>query len=397
MKLDPLSKSSYKRFLTCPWLAHAIKNLGFEDAYGAAAAWGVAFHELIAEVLAGRLTLEQAMAKAQDEEMATMLDRTLILIPQVGPDAKVEEHVLVDKNGKRTNKEDKAVAHGYLDLMDPQDDDLVDITDWKTGRWVKDDPFERHMYGGLLAHAVYPKARIIRFRLRYTRTDEVLESVYTWEDKNNLHILAPDGKESRMHDAKGPMNAWIAAIRNQIRQTKAEPRPGEWCTKHYGRPCVFNGTLCPLSQNADKALEAFVLQKDPIQALMAARNGVITKSTAGLVFQAIGQMETVLGNIKKAVEEWSKENGDFKVGESVYGWQSKRKHKVDATFALETLFEAGLSYEEISRAVNISRTSLHRLSKRDYPDLREALELGISEVDGPEIFGCKKGGVAEDD
>jgi hypothetical protein len=388
MKLDPLSKSSYKRFLTCPWKAHAVKNLGFEESYGPAAAWGVEFHELIAKVLQKELTLEQALPKARDDEMAAMLDRTLILLPNFR--GKAEEHVLVDKNGKRTDKEEKAIVHGYLDVMIQEDDETALVIDWKTGRWEQDDVFERHLYAGMLARAIFPKVRAIRFQLRFTRSGNILESIYTWEDKNNLHILAPDGSESTMYDVKGPMNAWIAGIRNAIRQTKAEPRPGEWCVKNYGKKCDFNGNICPLSQNADKALEAFVMQKDPIQALMAARNGVITQSTAGLVYQAIGQMESVLENVKDAVKNWSKENGNFKVGDSEYGWFNRKVYSVDEAFALETLFEAGLSYAEIAKVVNLSKTSLGRLSKRNYPELIEALQFAIDRKDGPPTFGAIK-------
>ncbi len=391
MKLDPLSKSTYKNWLKCPWKAHAHKNLGFVDVSGPAALMGIEFHYLLAEVLAGRMTLEQAIAAASTKEIGWWLENTWQWLPFL-PDQPLllEEHIEIDKKGKRLGREDKGkgIAHGILDVIVEENPDEILVVDWKSGRWIADDPFERHNYAGLLAHAAFPKARVIKFQLNFVRFQSTLESVYTFEDERNVHILEPGGKEVRLYDQKGPLLAWIGSIRNRIRQTKCEPRPGAHCTNWYGRPCIFNGYECPLSENLPAVMDDFVLTNDPVAALKAIKNQEdITPANAGLALQAIHQMQSVLERVEGQIKDWSKEHGDFAVGQSRYGWGKRKKYEVDKEYVLRTLFEANLTYNEIAKAVNISKSSIDKLPA-SFADLKEAIEaLGINELDGTPSFG----------
>jgi hypothetical protein len=391
VRLDPLSKSTYKNWLKCPWKAHAHKNLGLVDVSGPAALNGQEFHYLLAEALSGRMTLERAIAAASIEEIGWWLENTMRWLPFL-PDQPLllEEHIVIDKKGKRLDSKDKeqGIAHGILDVIVEENEDQILVVDWKSGRWVQDDQFERHNYAGLLAHAAFPDARVIRFQLQFVRFQSTLESIYTFEDERNVHILEPNGKELKLYDQRGPLLAWIAAIRNRIRQTKCEPRPGAHCTNWFGRPCIFNGYECPLSENLPAVMDDFVLTNDPVAALKAIKNQeAVTSKNAGLALQAIQQMQSVLERVEGQVKDWSKEHGDFAMGQSRYGWGKRKKYEVDKAYILRALFESDLTYNEIAKAVNISKSSIDKLPA-GFADLKEAIEaLGINELDGTPVFG----------
>jgi hypothetical protein len=354
---------------------------------------GQEFHHLTEEVLAKRLTLDEAIAEVSAPEIGYWLETTFDAALPFDADGELllEEYVMIDSKGRRltADQSSKAVSHGYLDVMTLLTPDTLLIVDWKSGRWEQDDIFERHSYAGLLGHAAFPQARVIRFQLRFVRSGHVLESVYTWEDERTVHIVDPRGKEFRMRDPKGPFLAWLGAVRNKIRLTKAEPRPGAHCTKWYGKPCIFHGAECPLSANLPAAMDDFVMQADPIAALMSIKNNVdIIPASAGLAYQAITQMEAVLDRIKDSIKDWSKTYGSFQVGDTPYGWGTKEKGIVDKKFVIEQLFESGLSYADIAKVINISRSSLKKLPAGDLRDV--VFDLGIKTKPVP-TFGTLNG------
>jgi hypothetical protein len=70
--LQPLSKSTYQTFESCPWKAHCHKNLGIKSESGPAAEMGIKVHELIAKILTGEIKYDDIDIFAETEEMATL-------------------------------------------------------------------------------------------------------------------------------------------------------------------------------------------------------------------------------------------------------------------------------------------------------------------------------------
>lgn len=386
MKLQPLSKSKYGDFLKCPWKAHALKNLGFEDKWGGAADMGIEMHDIVARILAGEITEEQGFGLASSPEVRWLVKRALELSLVQSDNVQLEHRVKIDKKGKITDLESKAMAHGILDIIEPDEGSgILRVDDWKSGKWEKDNEFERHLYAGVLAHALFPDYPKIRFNLIFVRSGNILTSDYAYAKKGDVTITAPDGSITVMSDPKGGMLAWIQAIVRRIEHTPAKPNPGAHCTNWYGSPCVFHGFECPLSSKLPATTHAALPDYEGYKkGFLMLKDHPDTITDPELVsdgYFAATQLEAAIRAVKHNAEEWSRINGSFKIGDSVFGWHDKPSYQVDEAFVLKTLIDAGVPYEDIARCVNVSKTSISKLSKKNYAEIRDALEaLAITKV-----------------
>jgi hypothetical protein len=103
-------------------------------------------------------------------------------------------------------------------------------------------------------------------------------------------------------------------------------------------------------------------------------------------------MDHFLTEATHRIEEWSKTNGNIDIGGHRYGWKNTNTNDVDTEFVLEQLIKADIPLEDIAKVVNISKTSIAKLPKKKYGDLRDTLEtFGVSTVAGKPRFGELKG------
>lgn len=310
-------------------------------------------------------------------------------------DLKVEEYVCVDKNGKRTDDPEKAILHGYMDVLcDLPGKNTTLIVDWKSGRWEKDNEFERHKYA-LLGRAVYPQNDNVIFQLFFLRTGHVLETQYRWDKTGKSCTIMHNGGPSNTvyGDKKDPILEYFNVRIQRINRTAPKPRPGKHCEKWYGKPCQCLGVECPLSANLPNVVEELAGTESELVAslfldLIQNPAAEMSKEEVALAFYASAGLKKNLNSVNDAIQEWSRINGTFQLGDSTYGWFNKDEYTVDEPFALETLVEAGLPYDVIAKCVNISKTSLGKLSKKQYPALVETLnEWAITSQKGKPKFG----------
>jgi len=382
MILQPLSKSKYEVFLKCPWKAHALKNLGLEDSWGQPAADGIETHDLLEGVLSERISEPMALEMASSDEVRSLFAKGVMLSPVVDKErALFENRVSIDKKGNITTDAKKSIAHGILDIVEPiPSKEIVVVSDWKTGKYQKDNIFERHLYGGMLAHAMFPEYSTVHFNLIFVRSGDVLHSEYKFSKKDKeLLITSPSGKTEFLCDNKSPLLAWLEAIIRKIRTTPARPNPGQHCVKWYGTPCVFHGAECPLSQRlpatTHEILPDYKEYKEAFFAMRDHSDIINSADTAARAYFAATQLENAAKVVKQNAAQWTDRNGPFQIGDTMYGWHESDVNTVDTGFVIQTMLDSGMSVEEIGRVASISKTSIERLPIK-YNELK-ALLLGL--------------------
>lgn len=382
MYLVPLSKSTYQNFLLCPWAAHAFKNLGIESETSEAAQIGVDTHALIAEVLLGNVSEAAIDIFAGSEDIATYTHNALTYFPRPtlddGSPAQyfVEQKIMVDRNGRITEYRSEALLIGFLDLLWRVDTDRAYVRDWKTGNWEKTSKPESHMYA-VLGRAFFPGVKRLTFELCFVKSGNSYKTEYHWsDDDRTCSVTYHDGNEDVVFSDYDPiLEYWNVRIK-QIEDTPCTPVPGDHCTRWYGKPCQFLGKGCPLndidpreqsdlpvsfkSPEYTKAL-ASIIKDEPITAQIAS-NGLY----------AMIRMEEYLKHAKQRIMDWSRDNGQIKIGPSVYGWTNRTVYDVDSVFVINALIENEVPFEDWP--VNISKSSIAKLPKNKYREVRDLLE-----------------------
>jgi len=98
-------------------------------------------------------------------------------------------------------------------------------------------------------------------------------------------------------------------------------------------------------------------------------------------------MEQFLKVAQGRIEDWSKINGPIKVGNTKYGWAKNIKEKVDVPYVFNVLLENNVPVEEWGRLASVSKTSISRLPKKQYEDVRELLDtFAITSSEGKPTF-----------
>ena len=411
MKIEPLSKSLYKEWETCPWRAHAFANLGFQSTSGQAAMDGSEYHELAERYYKEEITADQAVELATNEEVRDLLQTGFTIWP---PNPNIEyiceERIYVNSKGKPVKGERGATAAGTLDLRYILDDILY-VEDWKTGRWQRNNPIESWMYGGLLAHACHPEINEVVFRLRWVRTASEMETRFRFTDKGReVEIFKPDGKTERLYDTKGPFVGWINAIQGRIKSTKAEPRPGDHCNRYYGEPCQFRGAECPLNSALPAKIEedGILAQRGSdigrdFMVVLRQPETELSPTIASNAMIGIQQLEGGIKAVKKRIEAWSKTRGsagEFFVGKDKYGLHTPRQKVLDKAYAIQMLVESDMPYEDMAKYLNPSISSMEKIPVTRYPEVKEAiLTVGVDTLPGKEKWGKipKEGDDGKDD
>lgn len=438
--LFPLSKSGLGNFEMCPWYAHALKNLGFQSPPSEATEIGIKKHWWVGEILQGNTSVED-MRVAEPPEIYEDVELALQQhdIP-TNTAQLVEAYFALDINGQLVGTKpfqapDTAVIHGYQDLIVVEWQDATIVKDWKFGNWEKDDPAERHMYV-LGARAQFPEHNLFRFIRHFPRSGNQYLFAYEFEDDGTVKIWE-HGKRS-LKRLKGQPNGlveWMQALVRRVQNTPPIPTPGRQCTSMYGHPCPFLGLECPATAGRlpapimsafDKleSSEAFTVLRDLVAEPMVIKEGkeysVIThdgrkisegwtnkaKAQAWLksdylpsmlkeipedrvqwAFAGNQRLQEFCKRLEKRLKAWSEIHGDIIVGDIAYGWRPKAKNEVDTTYALRTMLENGVPVEAISRAVNISKTSINRLPN-EYEDIKELLlEMAVTDGESKMEFG----------
>mgnify|MGYP000843924945 FL=1 len=380
MILKPLSKSTYSVFLVCPFRAHAFKNLGFERPSNFMAQRGKLIHTLREKIEDGELTLEDAISQTDDPEMANLLERTVLNDPFHGPEFQkmTEAHVKIDAEGNCVETDDEAAAYGYLDQVVFLPDELL-VDDLKTGMTEYDDVFERHLYAGLLAKAAQPEYERIRFVRYFCRSGNRYEYLYEWRKRKNgstsLHVTDPSGKRSQIRGKNSnPLVDYLQKVLKKIDRTSPRPRPGSHCRNWFGSPCDFRGNVCPLTRNlpqivpvSGEAHQAEPLIKYAFLAFLKNSDpdfiNSMSHDLASMAYDAVLQLEAGIKEVEKKLKMWAETNGPINLHEESYGWHFKQDIQIDKEKALEILLTNNLTYSDISRAINISRSSVEKLPK----------------------------------
>lgn len=390
MILTPLSKSTWQTFEKCPWKAHAHKNLGLESVAGPAAEMGVEVHDIIARVLKRELDFQDIDKVASSDEVSSLAKNYLLFDDFGDSNLFIEERVMVDEHGNRTEMECQAMIHGFLDVFWRETAEYARFKDWKSGRWESYNPFESNVYA-LATRASFPGVTKVRAELCFLRSGNSIVTEYDWQEDNKLCLVTQNGKTSQLWSDTDPILEYIAVRVDQILVTSPEPRPGSHCSNWYGKPCQFFGKECPLTPK-DQHIDENV----PIMANGARyastlgkllRGSQITSEVASDGLYAIQQFKQIIGVVEDRLKGWARENGPIEVGGSKYGWKTTTEYKVDVPFVIQTLLDHDVPVEEWERLVNISKTSINRLPKRQYEEVRSLIDtFGLEAVRGKDRF-----------
>jgi hypothetical protein len=394
MILQPLSKSHWQTFLKCPWKAHCHKNLRIPSLTSRAGEIGREAHALIDAVLKGSLSFSEIGQVADDPEVVSLAQNAFSFPDPQTEDGKptqlfTEQYVMLDDQGKKTDMKAKAILHGYLDVLWRASATVAHFRDWKSGRWEQWDEFENFDYA-LMAKSFFPGVETVISELCFLRSGNVLRAEYHWEDNDTFCLVTkPDGSQEQLWSDIDPLLEYFLVRIDTVLTTEPLPRPGKHCSNWYGTPCQFFGKECPL--NAAKTLDNSVpeLIKTNFGKALAEiiKGDNLTKQLASDGYYGIQQLKSILNQAEKRIEEWSKNNGPIVVGETKYGWKSRTNAKVDVPYVLETLINSGIPIEEWSPIFSVSKSSIKRLSKRSYGDIREQLEaFAITEKRGEPKF-----------
>jgi hypothetical protein len=395
MRLDPLSKSTYSTWETCHWKAHAHKNLGIESISGPAAVLGQDTHQVIQSVLKKEVDFSEIDKVSGSEEIADLARKAFSFPPptQEGggePQLIVEQHGMVNSCGEFVLTEKEAMIHGYMDVFWKESETIARFRDWKSGFYQRFNPFESHLYA-IMTKAFFPGVTRVIAELCFLRSGDTIRTQYDWQDNDSFCIITHNtGREEILWAENNPILEYFLVRIKRIHAADPIPMPGNHCTRWYGNPCQFLGQGCPLTDNK---LITNVTNKldDPKKYAKALRNILqgkeLNATTAGDGLYAVQQIKQMISAAESNIEKWSLENGTIKIGDSSYGWKEKEVNKVDVPFVIETLIEHEVPIEDWAKIINISKTSIGKLPKRQYQEVREILDVfAISTVKGRKHF-----------
>lgn len=359
-KLIPFSKSRYNTWSKCHWKAYAEKVLGLKTKKTIYAANGNEVHDLRVQVQSGGTDMASALAAASSPEVSELAAKSIA--NSLYPDIVGEKHEIHYHN---------EWFHGYVDRIGRVNGKLF-VEDLKTGRFESDDIVERDLYSVLVWDAESTpndnELLFVRFFCRSGNHDEFRYS------RNDI-------EEARQK---------LITIAGEIRDSEPEPMPGAHCLNWYGRPCEFQGNECPLARDVPTLVASAVPMGLPEigKAFMAVYQGGLTiseidKQTASMALQGLHQLKAASKIVEDTLKNWADECGHIEVGGAKYGWQNVTDYEVNKAFALEAMLRSGMEIDEVADIINISKTTIEKLSKRKYGDLRNTiLSMGVEKTDG---------------
>lgn len=358
-KLIPLSKSTYGVWKKCPWKAYAHKVLKLKSVDTKVASNGKEAHDLRMQVQSGATDINTALATASSREVGELTAKSIA--------NSLYQDVTDEKHEQYYHNE---YIHGYIDRCGRWNGKLF-VEDLKTGRFESDDVIERDFYSVLFWDAESKptdnELLFVRFFCRSGNHDE-------------FHYSKADIEEARAN---------IIEVVNQVKNSDPEPSPGDHCLNWYGRPCEFLSTDCPLAKDVPALVESAV----PVgmaavgPAFMSIYQGgmqlsQIDNHTASLALQGVHQLKAASKAVEEFLKNWADECGPIEVGGARYGWQNVADYEIDKPFALEAMFRSGMDIEDVANIINISKTTIEKMSKRKYGEVRETiLNMGVTKTD----------------
>lgn len=377
MKYVPLSKSGVSTVDKCPEKAHLHKNCGIESIGNIYANKGKAVHKLKEMIDTGQIKTSEIHLHSADPDVIAWTELAIQNDPFHGYQNRVcETHVCIDAEGNWVDDEDLAAAHGYLDdVVFPADEQILEVIDLKTGLGVYDDIVERHFYAGLFAKAAQPEYDKIRFTRYYCRTGKRPSWLYEWEKRKDgttsLHITDHKGgrKQVRGPHVTNPLVPWLQKLIKKIEMTPVKPNPGSHCRNWYGTPCQFLGNMCSLSDQVPDLVPIKIVenaQKEALLRFFKAKDKEylsLDANSASLALEAVNQLDSGIKDVEKKLKEWSSVNGHIKLHDELYGWEDKIEPVINKAVVLEYLYNQGLLWDEMAKAVNISKSSIEKLPK----------------------------------
>lgn len=377
MKYVPWSKSGVATIRKCPEKADLHKNRGIESIGNIYANKGKEVHRLKEMVDTGQIAPGDIRQHANDPDVLAWAELALLHDPYHGYRNRVcETHVMVDAEGNWVESEEEATAHGYLDDVIFPEEPILEVVDLKSGTAIHDDIVERHLYAGVLAKAAQPDYDRIRFTRFYCRTGKRPSWLYEWVKKKDgtaLFVTDPKGerKQIRHKHPTNPLVIWMQKITQEIARTPAKPKPGSHCRNWFGTPCQFYGNLCSISDQIPDLVPAKPVISSPHKTsflnFFRAKNRdeflSLSAEDASLAFEAVQQLEAGTKDVEKKLKEWSATNGTIQVYDEIYGWRQQDEFRIDKAEALKLLYDTGLHWEEIAKAVSITKSSIEKLPK----------------------------------
>jgi hypothetical protein len=448
MHVKRYTKSLDFNFRLCSFAANEFHNNGAKRTSSQIAEDSSELHYLREQVGNGIIDLETAVEEASCEDVSTGLRNAIARDPYwhftnlryeawfaLGPRGSLIK-------GKNKDKQRKELAVGKIDrigpipitavksadvsplLHDPSKKVLL-IEDMKYG-WAtdKDDESERHTYvlGGM---TLFPGFDIAIFSYYYPRFGQGLsvEWVYELRDKTQFFIIPPKGYGEPVELTGRKQNPLLEFVQERVevmQATEPTPTPGEHCNNWAGsgEPCQFNGNNCPLAEHVPAVIEgtsqpAITKQdilnapkdKAPGLAFLARKYGYISnddvdEEIGSLILLGSFQL-TAAGNgeIKDLQKIAKEKNLVFTIGETKYGYFQSEEKTIDVVFFLDWLLSMeGVTTADIAKGINVSESSLKKLSKRKLGDTKQRiLDVCVDRKLGTPKWGSSKIAVGKGD
>ena len=406
MHIKRLSKSLAGVIRQCPWYADQIHNHGAKRQSSPAAEFGIKFHRLVARIIEGKITIDQVEC---DDDMKGLLERALDFLPQdnIARGIETEVRLGMGEDGALTSF-DQGMFVGILDAVWDSEscgDTPLIITDWKTGRnWGGDDEFERHMYVALARQKYMPITDFYFQRIYPAEPGSKARAAwhYSYVSPRKVEITDLQTNEKTTFRGRGadPLVRYLQKELKRIRKLDPIPTPGPHCESWFGEPCQFLGGACPIAkfvpevknwQDIPKAIGDKILAlpeaQRPGAAYIALQRDLpieMSRAIAGLAYEGLLQLKGANRKVNDKIKRWLKESGeDFEAGGETYGLVVSRK--VDKVTALQMLLSQDLPVEDLAKAIEISVSSLSRLSHK-YPDVIPfIIDAAVQEKDGASI------------
>jgi hypothetical protein len=392
----PITKSFLADLARCPWKAFQHKALRVPSRSGPAAADGKEGHGLVEGIRRQEITLSNVSELASTEEIAALVNQAIAMTTPSSHTDLIEQWIGIDHDGNVVNSRQDAIAHGYIDrIIYSPGATHITIEELKFGRKRTDDTKERDIYTRL-TRAKFPEMAEIRFQRVWVRLRLIDQWVYTF-DGPAVTIVESYNRPHNALILRSEPDALLDYIRScvdVVKKMDPVPIPGDWCENWYGEPCQFLGIDCPLanrlpqlSHNRDMITDQAVGNAVK-QVLSGVPLDQIDKHTAALSLYGIAHLKALLKWGESRVAERARDLGPIEINGERYGWYTQEQHTVDnKPWVMKTMLDH-MPIEDVCNAINISPSSLKKISKRKYSAIRDSiLSLGITTVGTKPKFG----------
>jgi hypothetical protein len=397
----PVSKSGVSLFNKCAFYYYCLYILGFKDEPGDAAKNGILTHAWRAKVFGGEVTADFALANAENEEVQFLTKLAIAHDPYTKAKTReLEQETRINSKGECVEDINLAVARGFLDDQARFDYHMV-VDDLKTGKWEYDDPFERNLYAGLLAKAKNLDCFEIHFVRSFCRSGNRPTWIYKWSTRlgvGKVEITHPNGKiEELLSCNLNPLVDTLNSTIEQIRNSEPTPNPGRQCQNWFGQgPCQFRDTICPHFHPDAELVISLPAQKPANQSLIEAKDAItavkladgddliaLDNITVSRAYEACLTVAAGIKQLEKKIKQWAETNGPIVIGDATYGWHPEIVRKINEQLAMKMILESNMEIEDILKCVNVSKSSIEKISKRKWGELRQAI-LDAATLESPE-------------